>query len=103
MTVAVSYLHRAFSQAGLAGIRGARRAGIATISGHQRLASRWGIVYRAFFEPTVTTYAEGGSYPERACVGCSFGANQVANPAHLNARDTTLAYASRAPQVGSGG
>jgi predicted dithiol-disulfide oxidoreductase (DUF899 family) len=57
------------------------------------------IVYRAFFEPTVTTYAEGGSYPERACVGCSFGADQVANPAHLNARDTTLAYASRAPQA----
>jgi predicted dithiol-disulfide oxidoreductase (DUF899 family) len=57
------------------------------------------IVYRAFFEPVVTTYAEGGSYPERACVGCSFGADQVANPAHLNARDTTLAYASRAPQA----
>jgi len=57
------------------------------------------IVYRAFFEPTVTTYAKGGSYPERACVGCSFGADQVANPAHLNARDTTLAYASRAPQA----
>ena len=26
------------------------------------------IVYRAFFEPAVTTYAEGGSYPERACL-----------------------------------
>ena len=61
------------------------------------------IVYRSFFGPTVTTYAEGGSYPERACVGCSFGADQVANPAHLNARDTTLAYASRAPRPRSGG
>src|SRR4029450_3272674 len=30
------------------------------------------IVYRAFYGPEVTTYAEGGSYPERACVGCSF-------------------------------
>src|SRR5690242_8161710 len=30
--------------------------------------------------------------------GCSLGADQVANLAHLNARDTTLAYASRAPQ-----
>jgi predicted dithiol-disulfide oxidoreductase (DUF899 family) len=29
---------------------------------------------------------------------CSLGADQVAHLAHLNARDTTLAYASRAPQ-----
>ena len=57
------------------------------------------IVYRAFYGPEVTTYAEGGSYPERACVGCSFVADQVAHPAHLNARDTTLAFASRAPQA----
>jgi len=56
------------------------------------------IIYRAFYGPEVTTYAEGGSYPERGCVGCSFGADQVSNLAHLNARDTTLAYASRAPQ-----
>ena len=26
------------------------------------------IVYRAFYGPEVTTYAEGGTYPERACV-----------------------------------
>jgi predicted dithiol-disulfide oxidoreductase (DUF899 family) len=58
------------------------------------------VVYRAFYEPDVTTYPEaGGAYPERACVGCSFGADQVAHPAHLNARDTTLVYASRAPQA----
>jgi len=57
------------------------------------------IVYRAFYGPEVTTYAEGGSYPERACVGCSFVADQVSNLAHLNARDTTLAFASRAPQA----
>jgi predicted dithiol-disulfide oxidoreductase (DUF899 family) len=57
------------------------------------------IVYRAFYGPEVTTYAEGGAYPERACVGCSFVADQVAHPAHLNARDTTLAFASRAPQA----
>jgi predicted dithiol-disulfide oxidoreductase (DUF899 family) len=57
------------------------------------------IVYRFFYQPDVTTYAASGdSYPERACVGCSFGADQVAHPAHLNARDTTLAYVSRAPQ-----
>jgi len=56
------------------------------------------ILYRAFYGPEVTTYAEGGSYPERACVGCSMVADQVAHPAHLNARNTTLVFASRAPQ-----
>jgi predicted dithiol-disulfide oxidoreductase (DUF899 family) len=50
------------------------------------------IVYRAFFEPGVF------GWPDHACRGCSFGADQVAHLAHLNARDTTLAYASRAPQ-----
>jgi predicted dithiol-disulfide oxidoreductase (DUF899 family) len=43
------------------------------------------IVYRAFYGPEVTTYAEGGSYPERACVGCSLVADQVAHPGHLRA------------------
>ena len=57
------------------------------------------IVYRFFYGPEVTTYAEGGAYPERGCVGCSFVADQVAHPAHLNARDTTLAFVSRAPQA----
>src|SRR6266700_249522 len=57
------------------------------------------IVYRAFYGPEVTTYAEGGSYPDRAGVGCSFLADQVAHPAHLNARNTTLVFASRAPQA----
>jgi predicted dithiol-disulfide oxidoreductase (DUF899 family) len=51
------------------------------------------IVYRAFFEPGVT------GWPDHACRGCSFGADQVGRLAHLNARDTTLAYASRAPQA----
>jgi predicted dithiol-disulfide oxidoreductase (DUF899 family) len=56
------------------------------------------VVYRAFYGPEVTTYAEGGSYPERACVGCSMVADQVAHPAHLSGRDTSLAFVSRAPQ-----
>ena len=56
------------------------------------------IVYRFFYAPDITTYAEGGSYPDRACVGCSMVADQVAHLAHLNARDTTLAFVSRAPQ-----
>ena len=58
------------------------------------------ILYRAFYEPGITTFAApGDSYPQRGCVGCSFLADQVAHPAHLNARDTTLVYASRAPQA----
>src|SRR5262249_17939777 len=58
------------------------------------------IVYRAFYAPDVTTYPpSGGAYPQRACVGCSLGADQVAHPAHLNARNTTLVYVSRAPQA----
>src|ERR1700733_1865436 len=58
------------------------------------------VVYRAFYAPDVTTYPQGGgAYPERACIGCSFLADQVAHPAHLNARDTTLAFVSRAPQA----
>jgi predicted dithiol-disulfide oxidoreductase (DUF899 family) len=56
------------------------------------------IVYRHFYGPEVTTTTEGESYPERSCIGCSFGADQVSNLAHLNARDTTLAFVSRAPQ-----
>jgi len=55
------------------------------------------IVYRAFYEPDITTAK--GPYPERACVGCSMVADQVAHPAHLNARDTTLVFVSRAPQT----
>jgi predicted dithiol-disulfide oxidoreductase (DUF899 family) len=38
-------------------------------------------------------------WSEHACRGCSLGADQVAHLAHLNVRDTTLAYASRAPQA----
>jgi predicted dithiol-disulfide oxidoreductase (DUF899 family) len=43
------------------------------------------IVYRAFFEPGVF------GWPEHACRGCSFGADQVAHLAHLNARDSASA------------
>ena len=51
------------------------------------------IVYRAFFEPGVH------GWPEHACIGCSMLADQVAHVAHLHARDTTLAFVSRAPQA----
>jgi predicted dithiol-disulfide oxidoreductase (DUF899 family) len=50
------------------------------------------IVYRFFYEPGVT------GWPEAGCWGCSLVADQVGHPAHLNARDTTLAFVSRAPQ-----
>jgi predicted dithiol-disulfide oxidoreductase (DUF899 family) len=50
------------------------------------------ILYRAFFEPGVF------GWPDHACRGCSLGADQVSNLAHLNARDTTLAFASRGSQ-----
>ena len=51
------------------------------------------IVYRAFFEPGVI------GWPDHACIGCSMVADQVAHVAHLNARDTSLAFVSRAPQA----
>jgi predicted dithiol-disulfide oxidoreductase (DUF899 family) len=50
------------------------------------------IVYRAFYEPGVN------GWPDHPCVGCSMVADQVAHLAHLNARDTTLVFVSRAPQ-----
>src|SRR5918994_482061 len=50
------------------------------------------IVYRAFFEPGVF------GWPDHACRGCSMVADQVAHLAHLHARDTSLAFVSRAPQ-----
>ena len=50
------------------------------------------IVYRAFFERGVN------GWPEHACIGCSMVADQVAHPAHLNERNTSLAFVSRAPQ-----
>ena len=50
------------------------------------------IVYRAFFEPGV------GGWPEHACRGCSMVADNVGHVGHLNARNTTLVFASRATQ-----
>jgi len=51
------------------------------------------IVYRAFFEPGVF------GWPDNACRGCSMVADQVSHLSHLNVRDTTLVFASRAPQA----
>jgi predicted dithiol-disulfide oxidoreductase (DUF899 family) len=51
------------------------------------------VIYRFFYDPDVA------GWPDAGCVGCSFMADQVAHLAHLNSRDTTLAYVSRAPQA----
>jgi len=51
------------------------------------------IIYRAFFEPGVF------GWPEHACRGCSLVADQVSHLSHLNVRDTTLVFVSRAPQA----
>jgi predicted dithiol-disulfide oxidoreductase (DUF899 family) len=37
-------------------------------------------------------------WPGHACRGCSLVADQVAHIAHVNTRDTTLVFVSRAPQ-----
>jgi len=50
------------------------------------------IVYRAFVDPDVH------GWPDHGCVGCSLMADHIGNLAHLNARDTTLVYASRGSQ-----
>jgi predicted dithiol-disulfide oxidoreductase (DUF899 family) len=50
------------------------------------------VVYRAFLEPGVD------GWPEHACRGCSMIADHIGNLAHLNARNTTLVFASRAGQ-----
>ena len=50
------------------------------------------IIYRFFYEPGVHGWPEGG------CPGCSWVTDQITHPAHLNARDTTIALISRAPQ-----
>jgi predicted dithiol-disulfide oxidoreductase (DUF899 family) len=49
------------------------------------------VLYRAFLEPGVY------GWPDHGCPGCSMVADQVADVAHLNARDTTLVFTSRAP------
>jgi len=50
------------------------------------------VVYRFFYDPDVK------GWPEKGCSGCSMIADQVVHPAHLGARNTSLAFVSRAPQ-----
>lgn len=55
------------------------------------------VVYRAFYDPGITTTMDPFEYPERTCGGCSMVADQVAHPGHLTGRDTALAFVSRSP------
>jgi predicted dithiol-disulfide oxidoreductase (DUF899 family) len=49
------------------------------------------IVYRFFYAPDVE------NWPDGACSGCSLFTDMVGHPAHLAARDTTLAFVTAAP------
>jgi predicted dithiol-disulfide oxidoreductase (DUF899 family) len=51
------------------------------------------VVYRALFEPDVS------GWPEHACIGCSTVAGPGRSRRPSDARETTLAFASRAPQT----
>ncbi|GAB1815094.1 hypothetical protein MUNTM_41320 [Mycobacterium sp. MUNTM1] len=51
------------------------------------------VVYRAFYGAGID------GWPDHACRGCSMIADHVGNLARLNARDTTLVFASRAPRA----
>ncbi|MGC2081996.1 MAG: DUF899 domain-containing protein [Bradyrhizobium sp.] len=80
---------KAYAFEGPAGQNSTGKASLADLfDGRRQL-----IVYRAFFEPGVF------GWPDHACRGCSMVADQVAHLAHLNARDTTLVFVSRAPQA----
>ncbi|MGH8507812.1 MAG: DUF899 domain-containing protein [Gammaproteobacteria bacterium] len=49
------------------------------------------ILYSFMFAPSVD------GWPEAGCPGCSFVVDNLGNPAHLHARDVSLALVSRAP------
>ncbi len=49
------------------------------------------ILYRFFYAPDVE------NWPDGACSGCSLFADTIVHPAHLAARDTTLAFVTAAP------
>ena len=50
------------------------------------------VLYRFFMDPDMS------NYPERGCIGCSLGADQVGNLEHLRARDTNYVVVSRGAQ-----
>ncbi|MGH6829683.1 MAG: DUF899 domain-containing protein [Methylocella sp.] len=49
------------------------------------------VLYSFMFAPDVN------GWPEAGCPGCSFVVDNLGNPAHLHARDVSLALVSRAP------
>src|SRR3546814_1309158 len=50
------------------------------------------------YEMRISDWSSDVCSSDLACIGCSMVADQVAHPAHLNARDTSLAFVSRASQ-----
>jgi predicted dithiol-disulfide oxidoreductase (DUF899 family) len=52
------------------------------------------IVYRFFLDPGMKI----ASYPENGCPGCTMFADNLPNLTHLNARDTTMVFASAGSQ-----
>jgi predicted dithiol-disulfide oxidoreductase (DUF899 family) len=50
------------------------------------------VLYRFFMDPGMS------NYPERGCIGCSLGADQLGNLAHLRSRDTNYVAVSRGAQ-----
>jgi predicted dithiol-disulfide oxidoreductase (DUF899 family) len=51
------------------------------------------IVYHFMFQPGAP------GWPDAGCDGCSMFVDQVGHPAHLHARDTTMALVSQAPMT----
>lgn len=55
------------------------------------------IIYHFMFEPGDPPPGRSGAPWEEGCEGCSFVVDNIGHPAHLHARDTSLALVSRAP------
>lgn len=55
------------------------------------------IVYHFMFDPADPPAGKAGAPWTEGCPGCSHLADNMPHPAHLHARDTTLAMVSRAP------
>lgn len=55
------------------------------------------IIYHFMFEPGNPPSGKSGEPWEEGCSGCSFMADNIGHLSHFHARDTTLAFVSRAP------
>jgi predicted dithiol-disulfide oxidoreductase (DUF899 family) len=55
------------------------------------------IVYHFMFDPNEPPPGQSGAPWDEGCPSCSFLVDNIGHPAHLHARDTSLALVSRAP------